>query len=139
MKTREQILENKLRPLIRKLINEEDDKTTELFNSIDWKKVGKTILLKTGIKTQLSFRQSSNSQYVEMTSGNIADQCGIFNKLCFNDVYLTFFSNKLVVAENYFWGIVNLSYYGNGQTVGTVWAYPNGKIVFKLSGPKNRN
>jgi hypothetical protein len=109
---------------------------TDVFNSIDWNKVGDEIKRVLDINTTLEFTQ--RSKYVNMTSDNLINQCGIFNR-AISKCYLTFFSNRLFMdnGEDYkFWAIINLSYPGNGMTIATVWVMDDNTIKVEVNEPR---
>lgn len=125
----EAIVDKKMSTRRFKMVEATEDEYTEIFNQIDWENVAAEILKAFKIKTTLKFRQKG--KYVEMISDDIIKQCGIF-QYALGTCHLTFFSNALLPAqENIFWGTINLTYPGNGLTIGTIWVAPDGKITLR--------
>jgi hypothetical protein len=108
---------------------------TDVFNSIDWNKVGDEIKRVLDINTTLEFTQ--RSKYVNMTSDNLISQCGIFNK-AISKCYLTFFSNSLFIdnEDHKFWATIDLSYPGNGMNIANVWVMNDNSVVVKVNDPR---
>jgi hypothetical protein len=108
---------------------------TEVFNSINWDKVGDEIKKTFDLNTTLTFKQDRKS--VKMISDNLISQCGIFNR-AISECYLTFFSNSLSTEtdKNKFWATIDLSYPGNGMSIGTVWVMNDDTIIVKTNSPR---
>ena len=122
---------------VKKSLNEDNDTSyQEVYNSIDWKKVGDEILKTFKIRTKLKFELSGN--YVNMTSDNIIKQCGIFS-YAISDCRLEFFNKRLNTtksSDNKFWATIQFKYPGNGMNIGTIWITQDDKIIIEKDNPR---
>ncbi len=132
-----EILKEKIKKEVSKSLTEDNDTSyQEVYNSIDWKKVGDEILKTFKIRTKLKFELRRN--YVEMTSDNIIKQCGIFS-YAISDCRLELFNKRLNTtksSDNKFWATIHFKYPGNGMNIGTIWITQDDKIIIEKDNPR---
>jgi len=131
------IIKDIIKEEVSKSLTEDNDTSyQEVYNSIDWKKVGDEILKTFKIKTKLSFEL--NNRYVSMTSDNFIKQCGVF-QYALGSCKLIFFNRELSLdseKETKFWATISLDYPGNGLKIGQIWITRDDKIIIKKYDPR---
>ncbi len=135
-------LVNKKTPSKKPLKEAGEDSTVDdmqaRFHMIRWNAVGEAIKKKFRIKANLDFELDSRNRVI-LKCDNLISQCGIF-KYAISKCVVSFFGANLKATPSkngqIFWADIDLTYPGNGMTIGTVVVFEDGKIEIEVNEPR---